>query len=247
MDIRSQKQSLRRAMIDRILALDPDDRRGQEAALADRFAVLPGFEEARTVLLYVSAFPEEIATGPMLLGTLGPGQEAGLPPGRSRREAAPALRGDRPRVGPEPRDTGDPRAAPPLPRGRSRRRGLGARSPAWRSTTGATASAGARGITTGSCRPSGPMPPLGAGVRLPVGRGAPGRAARRAPRRDRLAPHWGDSPGDHEGSSGGGSRRAPTAGLITELGPRASGAWRTSGRLLGGRPRRCRLMWRMTR
>ena len=42
MDIRPQKQSLRRAMIDRILALDPDDRRGQEADLADRFAVLPG-------------------------------------------------------------------------------------------------------------------------------------------------------------------------------------------------------------
>ena len=52
-------------------------------------------------------------------------------------------------------------------------------------------------------------------------------------RRDRLAPHWGDSPGDHEGSSGGGSRRAPTAGLITELGPRASGAWRTPGRRPG--------------
>jgi 5-formyltetrahydrofolate cyclo-ligase len=79
MDIRPQKQSLRRAMVDRILALDPDDRRGQEADLADRFAVLPGFEEARIVLIYVSAFPEEIATGPMLLGTLGRGKRLVCP------------------------------------------------------------------------------------------------------------------------------------------------------------------------
>ena len=46
--------------------LDPDDRRAQEDALAAAFPGLPGWAEAGTVLLYVSAFPEEIRTAPML-------------------------------------------------------------------------------------------------------------------------------------------------------------------------------------
>jgi 5-formyltetrahydrofolate cyclo-ligase len=66
MDIPSRKQALRRAMIARILALDPDERRAQEGVLVDRFGTLPGLANAGTVLLYVSAFPEEIQTGPML-------------------------------------------------------------------------------------------------------------------------------------------------------------------------------------
>lgn len=60
--------------MERILALGPDDRRAQDSALAARFATLPGLAEARTVLLYVKAFPEEIETGPMLEWTLGRGQ-----------------------------------------------------------------------------------------------------------------------------------------------------------------------------
>jgi 5-formyltetrahydrofolate cyclo-ligase len=66
MDVAARKQALRRELVGRILALDPDVRRAQEAALADRFAALPGFVGADTVLLYVTAFPEEIATGPMI-------------------------------------------------------------------------------------------------------------------------------------------------------------------------------------
>ena len=169
------------------------------------------------------------------------GQAAGLPPGRSRRAAAPALPGRRPGARPGARDArASPSRAAIAPRSRPSQ-WTGSSSPAWPSTTGAIRlgrGAGHYDRLLPTLRPDAPRWALIA--RLPVGRGPPGRAARRPARRDRLAPHWGDSPGDHEGSSGGGSRRAPTAGLITELGPRASAAWRTSGRRLGGRPRRCR-------
>ncbi|AGA30930.1 5-formyltetrahydrofolate cyclo-ligase [Singulisphaera acidiphila] len=66
MDLRAQKRQLRQAMIERILALDPADRKAQEATLAARFRDLPGFDAAGSVLLYVTAFPEEIASQPML-------------------------------------------------------------------------------------------------------------------------------------------------------------------------------------
>jgi 5-formyltetrahydrofolate cyclo-ligase len=66
MDVRAQKRSLRREMVARILAMDPDDRRAQEVALAGRLAELPGFAAAGTVLLYVTAFAEELDTRPML-------------------------------------------------------------------------------------------------------------------------------------------------------------------------------------
>ena len=57
MDIPAQKQAMRHAMVERILAIDPDDRRRQDADLLRCLATLPGFEAAGTVLLYVSAFP----------------------------------------------------------------------------------------------------------------------------------------------------------------------------------------------
>ena len=79
MDIPTRKRAIRRAMIARILALGPGDRRVQEAILADRLPDLPGFRSAATVLLYVSAFPEEIATGPMLRQVLGRGQRLVCP------------------------------------------------------------------------------------------------------------------------------------------------------------------------
>ncbi len=66
LDIKAEKRALRRDLISRILALDPCDRREQEAVLLDRFPTLPGFAEAATVLLYASVFPEEIVTRPML-------------------------------------------------------------------------------------------------------------------------------------------------------------------------------------
>src|SRR5215217_1345136 len=74
MDIPAQKRQLRKAMVRRILDLDPADRRDQEAVLAERFAELPGFDAAQSVLLYVTAFPEEIDTRPMLRRALERGK-----------------------------------------------------------------------------------------------------------------------------------------------------------------------------
>ena len=56
------KFDLRRAIIGRIAALEPGLRRSEEAALIAGFPDLPGFASARTVHLFCSAFPEEIAT-----------------------------------------------------------------------------------------------------------------------------------------------------------------------------------------
>ncbi len=74
MDIPAQKKTLRRAMIERILELDPRERDRQEAVLAERFAGLPGLDGAQAVLLYVTAFAEEIATGSMLRRVLAQGK-----------------------------------------------------------------------------------------------------------------------------------------------------------------------------
>jgi 5-formyltetrahydrofolate cyclo-ligase len=78
-EIRQRKRSLRKWMVERILALDPDQRRREEAALTARFATLPGIAEARTVLLYVTAFPEEIDTGPLLDDLLAQGRSVLCP------------------------------------------------------------------------------------------------------------------------------------------------------------------------
>jgi 5-formyltetrahydrofolate cyclo-ligase len=53
-------------MIAAILALEPDARSAQEDALVEAFPRLSGWSESRTVLLYVSAFPEEIRTERLL-------------------------------------------------------------------------------------------------------------------------------------------------------------------------------------
>src|SRR4051812_10414321 len=79
MDLPTEKRALRRAVIARILALDPAQRRREEAELADRLVTLPGFAAAGTVLMYVAAFPEEIATGPMLAEALRRGQRLVCP------------------------------------------------------------------------------------------------------------------------------------------------------------------------
>jgi 5-formyltetrahydrofolate cyclo-ligase len=77
--IRRRKRALRRAVTARVLALEPAARRRDEAALVDRFPTLPGFAPARTVLLYASAFPEEIATGPLLAEAFRRGKAVVLP------------------------------------------------------------------------------------------------------------------------------------------------------------------------
>ncbi len=60
------KQQIRAAMIDRIRALDPDQRRLQERLLVDRLPIAPGFGPAESVLIHVAAFADEVATRPML-------------------------------------------------------------------------------------------------------------------------------------------------------------------------------------
>jgi 5-formyltetrahydrofolate cyclo-ligase len=79
MDPKTRKREIRREVVARILAMDPDDRRSQEAALARRLEGLPGFQEASTVLLYASAFPEEFDTRPMLRRSLQLGKRLILP------------------------------------------------------------------------------------------------------------------------------------------------------------------------
>lgn len=65
-DLPAEKRALRLRVLERILAMDPDDRRAQEEALVEQFALLPGFREAGTVLLFASAFAEEYRTWPIL-------------------------------------------------------------------------------------------------------------------------------------------------------------------------------------
>lgn len=79
MDPRAEKQALRRAMVGRILALDPVERRRQEAALIEHAPTLPGFAGSAAVLLYAPAFPEEIDTRPFLHRALASGKRLILP------------------------------------------------------------------------------------------------------------------------------------------------------------------------
>ncbi len=79
MDPKSRKTQIRREVVARIMAMDPEDRRSQESALAGRLEGLPGFEAAGSVLLYASAFPEEIDTRPMLRRSLELGKRLLLP------------------------------------------------------------------------------------------------------------------------------------------------------------------------
>jgi 5-formyltetrahydrofolate cyclo-ligase len=59
--------------------MDSESRQAQELQLARQFRDLPGLLEARTVLLYVSSFPEEFETRPILLEALEMGKRLVLP------------------------------------------------------------------------------------------------------------------------------------------------------------------------
>lgn len=74
MTTRAAKRAIRRTVIARIQALPPEDRARQEVSLLSALPGLPGFADADTVLLYVSAFPEEFDTGPMLRLALNQGK-----------------------------------------------------------------------------------------------------------------------------------------------------------------------------
>jgi 5-formyltetrahydrofolate cyclo-ligase len=65
MNIAAEKRRLRREFRRRILTMDPDDRTRQEETLRTAVETLPGFPDARTVLLYAACFAEEILTDPI--------------------------------------------------------------------------------------------------------------------------------------------------------------------------------------
>jgi 5-formyltetrahydrofolate cyclo-ligase len=73
------KRALRRTIRRRIAALDPVERRRQEAALRAGCLELPGHARAATILLYVSVFPEEIDTWPLLREALASGRRLVCP------------------------------------------------------------------------------------------------------------------------------------------------------------------------
>ena len=77
--VRAEKRALRRATVARILAMDPELRRRQEAELVGRLPLLPGFAAAETVLLYASVFAEEIDTTPILRLALRAGKRLACP------------------------------------------------------------------------------------------------------------------------------------------------------------------------
>jgi 5-formyltetrahydrofolate cyclo-ligase len=58
----SRKKRMRKAIRARILSMPPNDRHAEEHALSVRLPALPGWASAATVMLYVSAFPEETST-----------------------------------------------------------------------------------------------------------------------------------------------------------------------------------------
>lgn len=74
MSLASEKSRLRREVRDRVLGLAPLARESQESTLRDKFPSLPGLEPAGTVLLYASAFAEELDTRPYLAWVVARGR-----------------------------------------------------------------------------------------------------------------------------------------------------------------------------
>lgn len=64
--MKSQKRALRRSTIEAILALDPAERAESERRVLATIADLPSFRDAKSVLLYIRAFPEEIDAAPLV-------------------------------------------------------------------------------------------------------------------------------------------------------------------------------------
>ncbi len=76
---RHKKRALRQSIKESILRLDPDVRAAAEAELIAQFPSLPGYAAAHTVLLYVSAFAEEINTRSFFLHALAAGKRVLCP------------------------------------------------------------------------------------------------------------------------------------------------------------------------
>jgi 5-formyltetrahydrofolate cyclo-ligase len=77
--IQHRKRDLRRSIRKLILGLDPGIRAAEEAELIARFHGLPGYAAAQTILLYLSAFPEEIDTRPCFLHAITAGKRVLCP------------------------------------------------------------------------------------------------------------------------------------------------------------------------
>ncbi len=73
------KAGWRRAIRAAIAALDPGERSAQERSLIAAFPDLPGFAAAETVLLYVTAFPEELETRQFVAGAFDAGKQVLCP------------------------------------------------------------------------------------------------------------------------------------------------------------------------
>lgn len=73
------KRTVRQQVVDRILQMSPGNRTRQQDALEGLFPTLPGFVSAHTVLLYASAFAEEIETNRMLSYALEAGKRVVCP------------------------------------------------------------------------------------------------------------------------------------------------------------------------
>lgn len=73
------KRQWRRSIIAAITAIDLEERRAQESSIVATVPRLPGWADARTVLLYVSAFAEEIDMAPLLAMAYAAGKRVVLP------------------------------------------------------------------------------------------------------------------------------------------------------------------------
>ncbi len=85
MTIRQAKRAMRGEVVARIARLGAEERADQQRALDTLIESLPGFHTSRTMLLYVSAFAEEIDTTGMIRRALDAGKRVVCP--RVDREA----------------------------------------------------------------------------------------------------------------------------------------------------------------
>lgn len=93
MELKDERERLRRTMLTRRRALSPLEALGRSVAVARAVVQLPAFREARTVMAYV-AVSNEVATGGVIRYALAAGKRVAVPvtDPRSRTIVAAALR-----------------------------------------------------------------------------------------------------------------------------------------------------------
>ena len=79
MTIRQAKRAMRQEIVAKIAGLSLTERSRQQAALDELFPSLPGYVLGKTVLLYVSIFPEEVETRVMMQHALDSGKRVLCP------------------------------------------------------------------------------------------------------------------------------------------------------------------------